>query len=98
MMLAKDMFLNYYNTDLNQMALFTTLISSPGLFKIFVGMIIDSRIVPKRKYYLIFFGFWSFIMMSAIGCQVSETAAVILLMLDILGMVFLEVTIESIMI
>ena len=49
------------------MAIYSSVIAAPGLFKIFFGMIIDSQLVPKRKYYLSFFGFWSFVMLGGVG-------------------------------
>ena len=59
---AKDMFLNYYDVDLNTMTIYASFIASPGLFKMLIGFIVDARIVSKRKYYLIFFALMSTIL------------------------------------
>ena len=66
----------------------------------FLGMLVDARLVSKRKYYFIGCGAWTFLMQAAVGwkmCQ-DEKQNMILLVLNMVGLVFNVATIESIII
>ena len=69
MLSTKDMFLNkdYYALEPAKAQIYTALTMSPWTAKIIWGLIIDARLVSKRKYYLIFFGITSIISQFAIG-------------------------------
>ena len=71
-LLTKDMFLNYFNIDLNQMAVYNFYIASPALMKMFIGMVIDARVVANRKYYLICCGIWTCVMQAAVGWKLTS--------------------------
>ena len=55
----KDIMLNkdYYALEPGIAQAITVLTYIPTLLKFFFGLIVDSRFVSNRKYYLIFFGF-----------------------------------------
>ena len=56
MLALKDMMANYYKVQPADMAVMDLIGHLPWTGKIFYGLIIDVRLVKKRKYYLIFFG------------------------------------------
>lgn len=54
--LFRDMMMEYYKVEPADLSIYSSLIMTPYLFKFVYGFIIDSRIVPKRKYYFMLFG------------------------------------------
>ena len=57
MLAMKDILMSFYGCEPSTMALYASLVSSPLLFKMVFGVVVDSKLVPKRKYYLVAFGF-----------------------------------------
>jgi hypothetical protein len=71
----------------------------PFTFKLLMGLIIDARLVSKRRYYLIFFGVTSIITQYCIGfgeTGISEPFLVTMLILYNFGAAFLDATIDSV--
>ena len=97
---AKDMFLNYYDVDINTMTIYASFIASPGLFKMFTGFVVDARVVSKRKYYLIFFALICTLLqlIVSVQCMTEHFHIAIVLFLEMYAATFLDVTIESIVV
>jgi hypothetical protein len=52
----QDMFRAYYGVQPDTLQLYKVLMHLPWLFKMVFGLVVDARVVHKRKYYLIGFG------------------------------------------
>ena len=53
---VNDIFKNYYGLEPSWAQTYLTMSMSPWLLKFFFGIIIDSKLLPKRKYYMIILG------------------------------------------
>lgn len=98
---ANDMFLNkdYFGAEPADAQIYLVITFLPWMFKLIYGLIIDSRLVPKRKYYLIFFGILSVLSQFAIGFGkgwITEHGVVACMMIYNLSAAFLDATIDSI--
>jgi hypothetical protein len=99
-LLAKDMFMNYLGASINTVAVYTSAIASPWLIKMVPGVIIDARVLPKRKYYLIVCASICAILQAMVALRVFESHLhnMYLLLIYNIGASMLDVTIESIII
>ena len=59
MLAIKDIFKRYYNVSPSDMQLVISFSMMAWALRFFMGIIIDAKLLAKRKYYLIFFGFLS---------------------------------------
>ena len=98
----KDLMLNkkYYATQPSTAQAITVLSHFPQTCKVLFGLIVDARLVNKRKLYLIFFGFTGTITQFLIGLGGPEALPLYLLAILVfiynIGAVFLDATIDSI--
>ena len=53
---GKDMFVNYYGVESGKMTYYSSFLFVPWLFKMLIGILVDARLVSKRKYYSVLFG------------------------------------------
>ena len=71
----------------------------PFTLKLIWGFLIDSRMVAKRKYYLVFFGILSIVTQYLIGFgqdNMTELWLVTMLIFYNFGAAFLDATIDSV--
>ena len=61
---TQNMFKQYYKVDPTQLQMITSFIFLPHMFRVVMGIIIDAKLLSKRKYYLVFMG------LVATACQV----------------------------
>jgi MFS family permease len=102
MLLMKDLFINYYKVFLNQTSIYNSMIFSPWLFKMLMGILVDTRLIAKRKYYLIGCGFICtilqlFVARSSPTTVSHQNIATCLIIYNVFA-AMLDVTIESIVI
>lgn len=97
--IVNDIFKNYYNLEPSLAQTLVTTAGLPWLLKFFFGLVVDSKLVRKRKYYLVLFGL--------VGCVTtvflamkppSATAMVSLLVLYNFCAAFLDSVIDSIVV
>ena len=95
----KDMFKTFYMLEPETSQMYSAVIMSPWVFKFLFGMIVDARIVPDRKYYLIGFGLVTVYAQAAVFFQPSSVfkAALMIFLYNFAG-AFLDVTIDSIIV
>jgi hypothetical protein len=58
----KNMFKEFYGLDIPAVTLIMGFLSIAQFARPFMGIIIDARFVPKRKYYMVFFSFASMVL------------------------------------
>ena len=82
------------------MQVYITIISIPGLFRIFYGAIVDSKIVKYRKYYLLFFGLLAFFTLMLVFTEIcnNQFSTTISLFVMNIAATFLDVVIDSLII
>ena len=97
-MVAKNIFVNYLGASLNQSSAYNSIVQSPWLFKMFFGIIVDSRVVTKRKYYLVVSGLlatFSQVYVSLGVITEHQNLCALLTLYNVFASI-LDVTIESI--
>ena len=98
--LQRDMYQNYFNLTVNQGVFLNIITSIPNLIKIFLGLVVDARVVSNRKHILIFFGLLQAVLEGIIASRflddVNKVAALIFIIN--FGTIILEVTMESILV
>ena len=50
---VKDLFKNYLHLQPSKSQRYQALATLPSLFKVFMGIFVDAKLVSKRKYYLV---------------------------------------------
>ena len=98
---ANDLFLNkkYFGLQPAKAQIYFVAAMLPFLFKIIYGLIIDCRLVSKRKYYLIGCGLLSVITQFTIGFGqgwITELQVVVLIGIYNFTAAFMDATIDSI--
>jgi len=94
------MFINYYGVESGKMTLYSTFFFVPWLFKMFLGIFIDARLVRKRMYYLLFFGMLATtlqVLISIKWFETDKTLAWSIFLHNVAGAI-LDVTMESIVV
>lgn len=53
----KNMLKEYYDVEITKVVMIISFAHIPELIRPFLGIIIDAKLIQKRKYYLVFFAF-----------------------------------------
>lgn len=94
---AKDIMKTVYKVEPQTLQLKSSIMMAPWMLKIIYGIVVDSKIVKKRKYYLVFFGTLCTVTQAmVVTIQMKEDTFVSLLVLYNFGAAILDAVIDSI--
>ena len=93
----KDIYKTEYDVQPAHLQIFNSIMNSPWALKFFFGLIIDSKVVEKRKKYIISFGLIMTIFQIFIFLKLSNSAisTCIVMFLYNIGASFIDATIDS---
>jgi predicted MFS family arabinose efflux permease len=100
MLAMKELFKTNYGLEPSQVQVNNSVIYVPALFKIVYGLIVDSRVVKKRKYFLIVGGALSSICMFVVSFNIlsNSEAVVKVLFLSVLADTFVDSVMDSLVV
>lgn len=100
MLAIKDIFKRFYNVSPSEMQLVISFSMMAWALRFFMGIIIDAKLLSKRKYYLIFFGFLSTFMQVVISLNIFTNISHLTYMLFLYNFAaaFLDATIASLVV
>ena len=100
MLAIKDIFKRYYDISPSEMQLVLSFSMMAWALRFFMGIIIDAKLLSKRKYYLILFGFLSTFMQVIISMNLVHDIKKLSYMLFLYNFAaaFLDATIASLVV
>lgn len=92
----RDLFRDYMKLEPQDSQQYLLIITSPTLFKLAFGIMVDAKILANRKYYIMFFGAVQAVSMMIVAtCRLSLMQTCMVLMANFLGQNFNDVVAES---
>ena len=90
------MFRAYYGVEPDTLQLYKVIINMPWLMKMVFGLIIDSKVVSRRKYYLIVFGITATMTQLLIAMDIlHEKQVLVTLVLYSCSAAFLDAVVDA---